>query len=95
MKYKNDIAVPPRCFVCGQIVLGGERICAVCAIKRSPEQENEPIDNGEDKFICSICNGYVYHYFGRSEYCPRCGRKMYANGGTISKERFIEIMKGE
>lgn len=33
------------------------------------------IDNGEDKFICSFCNGYVYHWFGRSEYCPRCGRK--------------------
>jgi rubrerythrin len=65
------------------------------AVEIEPVRYGYWIDNEEDKFICSICNGYVYHWFGRSEYCPRCGRKMSANGGTISKERFTEIVKGE
>lgn len=34
------------------------------------------IDDGVDKFICSKCDGYVYRMFGRSKYCPHCGRKM-------------------
>lgn len=36
------------------------------------------IDNEEDKYICSACKGYVYHWFGKSDFCPRCGSK---NGG--------------
>ena len=36
------------------------------------------IDNGEDKYICFACKGYVYHWFGKSDFCPRCGAK---NGG--------------
>lgn len=51
-------------------------------IYEAPTIEAEPvrlgrwIDNGEDKFICSACNGYVYRQFGRSDFCPRCGEKM-------------------
>jgi rubrerythrin len=33
-------------------------------------------DNGEDKFICSACKGYVYRWFGKSDFCPRCGARM-------------------
>lgn len=28
------------------------------------------------------------------KYCGGCGAQMYADGGTISKERFAEIMRG-
>jgi hypothetical protein len=37
-------------------------------------------DNGEDKFICSACKGYVYRWFGKSDFCPRCGARM--DGGA-------------
>lgn len=33
-------------------------------------------DNGEDKYICSVCHGYVYRWFGKSDFCPRCGARM-------------------
>ena len=37
-------------------------------------------DNGEDKFICSACKGYVYRWFGKSDFCPRCGADMREEG---------------
>ena len=37
-------------------------------------------DNGEDKYICSACKGYVYRWFGKSDFCPRCGADMREEG---------------
>lgn len=77
---------------------GYERIIGV--IEAVPTIEEEPIllglwtDNGEDKYICSNCKGYVFRWFGKRNYCPNCGAKMYVDGGTISKERLAEIMGG-
>ena len=51
-------------------------------VKTAPTIEAEPVrhgqwsDNGEDKYICSVCSGYVYRWFGKSDFCPRCGAKM-------------------
>lgn len=56
------------------------------AIDAAPTIEAEPVkhgrwsDNGEDKFICSACKGYVYRWFGKSDFCPRCGARM--DGGA-------------
>lgn len=33
-------------------------------------------DNGEDKWICSACKGYVWRWFGKQNFCPNCGAKM-------------------
>ena len=54
-------------------------------VKEAPTIEPEMrygqwIDNGEDKYICSACKGYVYRWFGKSDFCPRCGAK--TSGGT-------------
>ena len=55
-------------------------------IKQMPTIESEPVrrgrwtDNGEDKFICSACKGYVYRWFGKSDFCPRCGADMRDGG---------------
>lgn len=38
------------------------------------------IDNRKDKYICSACKGYVYRWFGKSDFCPRCGAKMSRGG---------------
>ena len=42
-------------------------------------------DNGEDKFICSACKGYVYRWFGKSDFCPNCGAKMDADEKPAEK----------
>ena len=39
-------------------------------------QHGRWIDNGNDKYICSACKGYVYHWFGKSDFCPRCSADM-------------------
>lgn len=42
---------------------------------------------------CSECRtGFKKKNMTYKQYCPACGAKMYADGGTISKERFAEIM---
>lgn len=59
---------------------------ARCLIAELPKIEAEPvrhgrwIDNGEDKFICSACKGYVYRWFGKSDFCPRCSADMREEG---------------
>ena len=45
-------------------------------IEAEPVKRGEWIDNGEDKFICSACKGYVYRWFGKSDFCPRCSADM-------------------
>ena len=46
-----------------------------------------------DKWECSECG---HEHSGEKDtltaFCPDCGAKMYAGGGTISRERFAEIM---
>ena len=46
-----------------------------------------------DKWECSECG---HEHSGEKDtltaFCPDCGAKMYADGGTISRERFAEIM---
>jgi rRNA maturation endonuclease Nob1 len=49
-------------------------------IKVEPVRHGRWKDNGEDKFICSACKGYVYRWFGKSDFCPRCGARM--DGGA-------------
>lgn len=55
-------------------------------VAEQPTIEAEPVrrvrwtDNGEDKFICSACKGYVYRWFGKSDFCPRCGADMRDGG---------------
>lgn len=48
-----------------------------------------------DKWECSECG---HEHSGKEDtltaFCPDCGAKMYADGETISKERFAEIMGG-
>ncbi len=45
---------------------------------------------------CSECRtGFQKKKMTYKQYCPACGAKMYADGGTISKERFAEIMRGD
>lgn len=59
---------------------------AICLIADLPTIEAEPvrhgrwIDNGEDKYICSACKGYVYRWFGKSDFCPRCSADMRDRG---------------
>lgn len=47
-----------------------------------------------DKWECSECD---HEHSGEKDtltaFCPDCGAKMYADGGTISRERFTEIME--
>lgn len=45
-------------------------------IEAKPVRHGRWIDNGEDKFICSACKGYVYRWFGKSDFCPRCSADM-------------------
>lgn len=58
-------------------------------IENAPTIESVPVrhgrwtDNGEDKFICSACKGYVYRWFGKSDFCPRCGADMREGGADI------------
>lgn len=57
-------------------------ICSVCKWKYSDElpfMSNHGLDSMTEAFAR----------------CPHCGAKMYADGGTISKERFAEIMRGD
>lgn len=74
----------------------------ISRIKEAPTIEPEVrhgrwIVRGQEIY-CSECNEEgLYNPFGASkfsQFCPNCGTKMYADGGTISKERFAEIMRG-
>ncbi len=58
MKYKIDTTVLPRCFVCNKIVLGGEHICAACAIKRTLTQAEQTNKNKTERLIDAntLCN---------------------------------------
>ncbi len=49
-------------------------------IEAEPVRHGHWTDNGEDKFICSACKGYVYRWFGKSDFCPRCGADMREEG---------------
>ena len=58
------------------------RLVALDAISFSPTidakivKHGHWIDDGESKFICSACNKGIYRWFGRQDYCPRCGAVM-------------------
>lgn len=55
------------------------------------EDYDEPVFKDYIYYTCSEC----YRKSAIKElYCPNCGAKMYADGGTISKERFAETMRG-
>lgn len=46
-----------------------------------------------DKWECSECgHEHSVEKDTLTAFCPDCGAKMYADGGTISRERFAEIM---
>ena len=79
--------------------------CAL-RVKNAPTIEAEPVRHGrwieetepdENGNVISMCN-QCYHTdeHGKNiiiRYCWYCGAKMYADGGTISKERLAEIMR--
>lgn len=69
------------------------------AINEAPTIEAEPVRHGrwikiepnglQSRWKCSECDGIVHAV---TDFCPYCGEKMYQDGGTISKERFMEIV---
>lgn len=78
-------------------------------IMDAPTIEAEPVRHGDWNtiysydgdayFRCSNCEEEWAFDDGNPKsngwkYCPNCGAKMYQTGGTISKERFAEIMGG-
>ena len=61
----------------------GDESCALLVwvndmptIEAEPVQHGRWIDNGNDKYICSSCKGYVYRWFGKSYLCPNCHARM-------------------
>ena len=70
-------------------------------IKQMPTIEAEPVRHGrwielpeswQADYECSECGAGIGTI--KPPYCAICGAKMDADGGTISKERFAEIMRG-
>lgn len=70
-------------------------------IKQLPAIDAEPVRHGrwirtmlKGYYECSAC-GYEHTSNPDQRFCSYCGAKMYQTGGTISKERFAEIMRGD
>ena len=74
----------PECDKCGAVRESCLIPCIMAMVEDAPTIEVEAVQHGiwtdtDDeigKFICSVCNGYVYRMFGKSNYCPHCGAKM-------------------
>ena len=69
-------------------------------VKAEPTIEAEPVRHGrwiqttlKGYYECSACE-YEHTSNPDQRFCSYCGAKMYQTGGTISKERFAEIMRG-
>lgn len=57
------------------------------------DQYNVDNDNGNYAYYCSHCKHQDVHAkSAKVSFCWNCGAKMYQAGGTISKERFSEIV---
>lgn len=76
------------------------RIETAPTIEAEPVRHGRWIDKGEYA-VCTECGGRSgTQYDGiqpialAAQFCPHCGAKMYADGGTISKEQFAEIIGG-
>lgn len=75
-------------------------------VETEPDEDDRKIGI-EFSIKCSRCHDENSHLdfnenheitgktFWKSRFCPNCGAKMFADGGTISKEQFAEIMRGD
>lgn len=76
-------------------------------IEAEPVRRGQWIRNATSEgYHCSNCGHHADSPIGEmidprdyecylDKYCGGCGAQMYADGGTISKERFAEIMRGD
>lgn len=78
--------------------MGGLSAIKLCKeiVEKQPTIEAEPVRQANAIYIpnskgypfCSCCHEEMPFFLN---FCPCCGAKMDADGGTISKERFAEI----